>query len=261
MEQEQVAQPPQPAPAPEREALAAEADQLRAELAIVSEDLRRSREHLTLFAGQVSHDLRSPLTAVLANAEMLAAEPEVVGSPDLGWMVDGVRRAAGRMTTMIDELVAYAEQGGRPTKTPTSLGSVCARVLEDLAPQVEATGAKVEVGTLPTLPADATQLYAVVLNLVSNALHFTRPGTPPEVRVGAQRRDPFWRVCVEDRGIGIEPGRHDEMFVLFARADKRVGGSGIGLAAVKRIVEAHGGRVGMESTPGEGTTVWFELPA
>ena len=119
----------------------------------------------------------------------------------------------------------------------------------------------VTVDALPTLPADANQMYAVVLNLLSNAIKFSRPDVPPRVRVGAERLDEWWRISVSDNGIGVAAERREAMFVLFARADKRVEGSGIGLAAAKRVVEAHGGRIAMEDGPGGGTTVWFELPA
>jgi len=225
------------------------------------EELRRSNEHLTLFAGQVSHDLRTPLTAILANAEMLASEPAVKGDDDLTWMVDGITRAAQRMNRMIEQMLDYAREGGAPAIGVTDLGRVVEVVLADLAPLVAESEAEVTVGSLPTLPADADQLYAVMLNVVSNAIKFARPEVPPQIRIGAERLDDRWRVTVTDNGIGVAPERRKAMFVLFARADKRIDGSGIGLSAAKRVVEAHGGRVGMDGAPGGGTAVWFELPA
>ena len=225
------------------------------------EELQRSNEHLTLFAGQVSHDLRTPLTAILANAEMLASEPLVKGDEDLTWMVDGIARAAHRMNRMIEQMLDYAREGGAPAIGVTDLGRVVEVVLADLAPLTTESEAVVTVGPLPTLPAYADQLYAVVLNMVSNAVKFARPEVPPQVRIDAERLDDRWRVTVTDNGIGVAPERREAMFVLFARADKRIDGSGIGLAAAKRVVEAHGGRIGMDAAPGGGTTVWFELPA
>lgn len=224
-------------------------------------ELQRSNEHLTLFAGQVSHDLRTPLTAILANAEMLASEPVVKGDDDLSWMVDGIARAAHRMNRMIEQMLDYAREGGAPAIGVTDLGRVVEVVLVDLAPLVAESEAVVTVGPLPTLPADADQLYAVVLNVVSNAIKFARPDVPPQVSIGAERLDDRWRLTVTDNGIGVALERREAMFVLFARADKRIDGSGIGLAAAKRVVEAHGGRIGMDDAPGGGTTVWFELPA
>lgn len=224
-------------------------------------ELRRSNDHLTLFAGQVSHDLRTPLTAILANAEMLAGEPAVTADADLQWMVDGITRAAHRMNSMIEAMLGYAREGGAPTLRVTELDTVFEAALSDLAPVVEQTGAEVTVGALPVLPADGTQLYAVASNLLSNAMKFARPGTAPRVVVGAERRDDHWRVSVTDDGIGVAPDRREAMFVIFARADKRVEGAGIGLATAKRLIEAHGGRIGMDEAESGGTTVWFELPA
>lgn len=218
-------------------------------------------EQLSLFAGQVSHDLRTPLTAILANAEMLSAEAAVSEDEDLRWMVDGISRAAHRLDAMVEQMLAYAQEGGEPVLSVTSLSSVFELALEDLAPVVAESQAEVTVRELPKLAVDARQLYSVARSLLSNAIQFARPAIPPRVLVSAACLDDRWRVQVTDNGIGVAPELHESMFVLFARADKRVEGSGIGLASAKRIVEAHGGRIGMESAPGGGTTVWFELPA
>jgi signal transduction histidine kinase len=230
------------------------------ELAQARAALTRAREDLTLFAGQVGHDLRTPLTAVLANAEMLATEPKVAEDEELGWMVAAIRRGALRMDAMVEEMLGYARAGGLPVPVDTDLGAVSERVVDDLAALVEQAGATVVVEPLPTLRADPGQLHSVLLALLDNALRFRRPGTAPEVRVHAERRTDRWRVCVTDNGPGVPPGRQESVFVPFTQLDKRLEGSGIGLATVKRVVEAHGGRVGLESGPDEGTTVWFELP-
>lgn len=249
---------------PESEQASREADpcaEYRRALATAQEEVLRAREHLTLFAGQVSHDLRTPLTAVLANAEMLASEPAVAGDDELTWMVDGVARAAQRMNKLIEGMLAYAREGGALAVGVTELGRVVEVALDDLAPVVARTRAEITVAPLPTLPADASQIYVVVLNLLSNALKFARPDTAPQVRIDADRLDESWRITVTDNGVGVPAERQEAMFVLFARADKRAEGDGLGLAAAKRVVEAHGGRIGMNSAPGGGTTVWFELPA
>jgi signal transduction histidine kinase len=230
-----------------------------AELAEAREELERAREQLSLFAGQVSHDLRTPLTAILANAEMLAGEP-ATADPDVAWMLDGVTRAAHRLNTMIEQILDYAAHGGEPQLTDADLNTVFDAVLTDLAPTIEGSGAVVVVDPLPTVPADRHQLYAVALNLVTNAVRFARPDASPRVRVTSERYDDRWRVSVTDNGIGIPEERREGMFVLFARGDKRTGGSGIGLAATRRIVEAHGGRVGIDGPAEGGTTVWFDLP-
>jgi signal transduction histidine kinase len=231
------------------------------EVSALREQLRQAEQHLTLFAGQVSHDLRAPLTAILANAEMLGSEPAVAGNEDLSRMVDGVTRAAHRLNTMIDHMLDYAREGGEPSVSVVDLGRIFEAAVSDLAPVIADKDAVVVLGELPRLPADRGQMYAVALNLLSNALKFSRRDTPPQVEVTAERRDESWRVAVTDNGIGVAPERREAMFVLFAKGDRRLEGSGIGLAASRRILLAHGGRIAMTGAAGGGTTVWFELPA
>lgn len=238
-----------------------ELDALRRDLADAQEQLRDAREHLTMFAGQVSHDLRTPLTAILANAEMLSGEPAVRESEDLSWMVDGIARAATRLNTMIEHMLVYAREGGAPSLSVVDVGRVFDAVVEDLGPLLAEKQAVVKVGALPRLPADRDQMYAVALNLLHNALKFSRPDRAPWVEVTADRDGDVWRISVTDNGIGVAPERREAMFVLFARADKRADGNGIGLATARRVLEAHGGRIGMDGADGGGTTVWFELPA
>ena len=224
-------------------------------------ELERAREHIALFAAQVSHDLRTPLTAIRANAEMLAGEPRLAADPELAWMVAAIERGAQRMDAMIEQLLAYAREGGTPVLSDTPLGSVFERAVEDLAPVIREKRARLTIGALPTVSADAGQLHAVALALLSNALRFVRPEETPQVVVQSVRCGDHWRVSVSDNGIGVPPERREAMFVLFARADKRVEGDGVGLATARRLVEAHGGRIGMDEGPGGGTTVWFDLPA
>ncbi|NRQ48502.1 GAF domain-containing sensor histidine kinase [Aeromicrobium stalagmiti] len=231
-----------------------------AELAMLRDELRRSNRHLTLFAGQVSHDLRSPLTAILATAELLATEPVVETDTDLLSMVSAVNSAGQRMNRMIEEMLDYALQGGQLQLADTAVEHVVSLVLADLAPLVTQKGATVRVLDLPTVTADADMLYSVVLNLLTNALKFVRPDVPPEIEVSATRGPDRWRVTVSDNGVGIPADRRQAVFSLFEREESTVGGHGIGLATTRRLIEAHGGSVGADSSPSGGAAVWFELP-
>ncbi len=230
------------------------------ELRLRTRELERANHHLALFAGQVSHDLRSPLTAILANVELLATEPAVATDDDLGSVVRAVSDAGRRMNRMIEEMLDFAVQGGRLTLVETPLEHVFSLALADLDPVVRQGGATVTVQPLPTLPVDADMLYSVVLNLLTNALKFTRPGVPAQVTVTAQQHGDAWRVVVADNGRGIEPARRHEVFELFDRGDDP-DGHGIGLATTRRLVQAHGGRVGVGDSADGGAAVWFELPA
>jgi signal transduction histidine kinase len=104
-------------------------------------------------------------------------------------------------------------------------------------------------------------LYSVVLNLMTNALKFVRPGVPPRIEVTSARTHDGWLVAVSDNGTGIPAERRESIFELFARTDETVAGHGIGLATTRRLVQVHGGRVGAEESPLGGASVWFELPA
>ena len=146
---------------------------------------------------------------------------------------------------MIEQILAHAQRRAELHRTDTDLDDVLSSVLEDLDPTLDARSATVTAGALPTLPADGQQLYSVLLNLVSNAVKYSRPGVAPviEVSAGADRRS--WRLSVRDNGIGISAADRERVFGLFNRVETSVDGSGIGLATVKRIIEAHGGSIGV----------------
>lgn len=173
--------------------------------------------------------------------------------------VDG----AVRMQELINDLLAYSRVGtrGRPFE-PTECNAVVDQVLADLAPAIEDSGATIERGDLPTISADPSQIHQLFQNLIGNAMKF-RGERAPVVRVSAKRQDSMWRFSVADNGIGIEPQYQDRIFVLFQRLHSRgeYPGTGIGLAICKRIVERHGGKIWVESVPGESTTFLFTLPA
>ena len=120
----------------------------------------------------------------------------------------------------------------------------------------------VQVGALPTVLGDPGLLQLLMANLIGNGLKFHREGVPPVVRVDARRDGDVWEVSVTDNGIGIEPEYGDKVFVIFQRLHTReeYPGTGIGLAACRKIVERHGGRIWVESEAGEGTTMRFTLP-
>lgn len=233
-----------------------------AALTRTQDELKRSNELLTLFAGQVSHDLRSPLTAILANTELLTTEPAVTADPGVGELVTATHNAGLRMAGMIDTILGYARVGADIDRSVVRLDEVLDHVLEDVAPAVARRSAVVRRNPLPEVVGDATQLYAVLQNLVANAVKFTPPERVPEVHVSAARADDGWRITVADNGRGIPVEAREAVFELHARADRSVEGAGIGLATARRVVEAHGGRIGIEDGPGgaAGATVWFILP-
>jgi signal transduction histidine kinase len=228
------------------------------ELELRTRELERSNEQLAAFAGQVSHDLRNPLTAVTMSLNMM--DDELDGTDeDLTFLVQRAIGGAGRMQSLIDDLLKFARVGGELQRGPVDLGTVLGDVVEDLAaPLAKAT---VIVGDLPTVVGDAVQLRAVLQNLVANAAKFTRGDEPPHIEVDGVLRGDRWRIEVCDRGPGIPPDQQERVFQPLARVNEDVEGSGIGLTTCRRIVEAHGGRIGLTDSPYGGTCAWFELPA
>jgi light-regulated signal transduction histidine kinase (bacteriophytochrome) len=174
--------------------------------------------------------------------------------------VDGARRMQG----LINDLLAYSRISSKARDhAPVDTAEVLRQVLANLKARIDDAQATVEVGALPVVTGDRSQLVQLFQNLVANAVKFARPGVAPIVKVSAVRDGSNWRFTVEDNGIGIEPQYHDRIFVVFQRLHSRdkYEGTGVGLAICKKVVERHGGRIWLESKPGEGTAFHFMLPA
>jgi signal transduction histidine kinase len=229
-------------------------------LLAAQERVAASDERLAAFAGQLSHDLKNPLTGVTMSLEMARDEAADLDDADLlVSLIDRAGRGAERMQRMIDDLLAFARGGSAPEVTDVDLAALVDEVLEDLGPALGT--ATVEASGLPTVPGDPAQLRVVVHNLLTNALKFAREGVEPRIAVTAGQVDGHWRVEVTDNGRGVPEDRRERVFEPFVRLDKSVPGTGVGLATCRRVVEAHGGTIGLRGAPGGGTTVWFQLPA
>ncbi|CAB4692505.1 MAG: GAF domain-containing protein [Actinobacteria bacterium] len=234
-----------------------------AELQRTRAELERSNRQLAAFAGQVSHDLRNPLTAMSMSLDMVAEEVDDLSGlgadSDVPFLVRRAIAGTRRMQGLIDDLLSFARLGGELTVVDVDLESVVAEVREDLATVL--VDADITVGPLPTVRGDLVQLRAVMQNLVANAAKFVGPGERPRLSISARHDPSGWlRVQVADRGLGIPSEERERVFEPLARAHHDIPGSGIGLATVRRVIDAHHGRIGIDETPGGGTTVWFDLP-
>jgi signal transduction histidine kinase len=166
------------------------------------------------------------------------------------------------MTTMISELLGFATLGGELRREPCPLQRIVADLGDDLAPALRAVGARIEAGPLPTVHADPVQLAAVLQNLVSNAAKYRHPARTPLITIQAAHEDGRWRIEVADNGMGIPAAEREAAFAPLHRLAQTAEreGVGIGLATCRRIITAHGGRIGLADTPGGGTTAWFTVP-
>ena len=231
----------------------AEDEQHRAEHLAASEEVLR-------VAAQISHDLRVPLTALTTSLEMLhEAEPEGI-DPIRRRVFGSARRSAQRMALMVEGILRLNDVDRSLTFRETDLKQVARQVVSDSEVMLEQAGASITIGPLPTVYADGDQMYSLLLNLLSNAIKFVRPGVPPVIDLSAVRTRESWRISVTDNGTGIPAEKRVEVFSMFSRLSSSVEGHGIGLATVARIVQVHGGRVGVLDAPGHGAEIWFELP-
>lgn len=231
----------------------AEAEQLRAEHVAANEEVLR-------VAAQISHDLRIPLTALTTSLDMLHESNPDDMDPIRMRVFASARRSAQRMARMVEGILRLNDVDRSLTLHEVDLDRTVHQVVADAGPMLQQARASVEVGGLPEVVADGAQMYSLVLNLITNAVKFARPGVPPRIQFTSRRTRTGWQISVVDNGAGIPPERRQEVFSMFARLNTSVEGHGIGLATVARIVQAHGGTVGIADAPEQGTEVWFELP-
>ncbi|MBT8479418.1 MAG: hypothetical protein KJO06_10910 [Gemmatimonadetes bacterium] len=224
--------------------------------------LQSSNAELEQFAYAASHDLQEPLRMIGGYTRLLANkyEGQLDAQADLyiGYTVDGV----SRMQKLIDDLLTYSrvETHGKPFERVDS-AQAFSWATTNLAAVIEESGASITCDDLPQVVAEPTQLGQLFQNLISNAIKYGGE-RKPKVHASAVRIDDYWRFSVSDNGIGIAAEDLDHVFELFRRLDsgEETSGTGIGLAVCKRIVDRHGGRIWVESTPGEGSTFFFTLP-
>ena len=222
-------------------------------------ELRRSLAELERFADIAAHDLREPLMAIT----QLTALLERGVDSQRGEIVTHLRAAAAHGSRLVDGLLDLARVGrGAPPAEPVDLRRVIEDLLDTLGPQIEAAGARVEIGPLPTVLGVEGELARVFQNLLANALKF-RGDAPPVVAVSAARSPREWTLTVADNGPGVSERNRERIFELFARGqvDGEAPGTGLGLAVCRKVVELHGGRIWVEPAPGGGSAFRLTLPA
>ena len=224
-------------------------------------ELQRVNAELQQFAHIVSHDLSEPLRTISNFLQLfMGRSPTKLDAEDkdyLTFVTDG----AQRMQTMISALLEYTRVGGQAiTRVPVDCEALLVRVVRGIQLAVAESHATVTHDSLPTVLADETRLGQVFQNLIANALKF-RSQAPLQIHIAVERTGNYWRFAVRDNGIGIDPRQTNRLFQVFQRLHTRseYPGTGIGLAICRKIIERHGGRIWVESTPGEGATFFFTV--
>jgi len=241
---------------------------LYAELDIQAEQLRQASDLKSRFLSYMSHEFRTPLGSILSIASLLSDELDGPLSEEQHRQVAFVSNSARELSDMVDDLLDLAKiEAGRITISPAwfDMFDLFAALRGMFRPIVDATAVDLifeEPQGLPRLYSDDKKLAQILRNFISNALKFTQRG---EVRVSAHlENDGEIRFAVRDSGIGIPSELHDTLFEDFAQIDsplqKRLRGTGLGLSLCKRFAALLGGRVGVQSEPGVGSTFYAVIP-
>jgi PAS domain S-box-containing protein len=244
----------------------AELEQVNEQLAQTVDKLSETNQELKNFVYIASHDIREPLRKVTAFGAILEKSLKDKVSDDdrenLHFMIDG----AGRMTKMIEGLLTYSKIStqAQPHQA-VDLNEIVKQLQQfELAVLLEEKQVTIEAQSLLTVEADPVQIRQLMQNLIANGIKYQKKGNIPYITITTKpAADGMVRIEVKDNGIGIAPEYQQSIFTMFSRLHSRseYEGTGIGLAICKKIVERHGGKVGVESEPDKGSTFWFTMPA
>jgi two-component system, chemotaxis family, sensor kinase Cph1 len=234
------------------------------EFRALMDDLTSVNEELQHSAYALAHDLQAPLRAIATSTHLLKDRIQGNLDEESAHMFDFVLSSVERMKRLIQGMLELARINERAevanvqveTRTAVQLA------LRDLEPAIQATGAKICIDSLPTVYGDPEQILRLFENLIGNAIKY-RGKNIPEIRISASHREDAWVFSIEDNGIGIDSRYHIRIFDMFQRlhSASEYEGSGVGLAACRKIVQRHNGQIWVESQAGRGATFYFSIPA
>jgi PAS domain S-box-containing protein len=227
-------------------------------------ELEAINKELEAFAYSISHDLRAPLRHVVGYAEMLEKNASKVLDEKSRRYMTTILESAKRMGMLIDDLLAFSRIGRAETRqTLVSLDQLVKEVRSEVSQETDERNIAWKVGALPELYGDRSMLKLALVNLISNAVKFTRTRTQPQIEIGcAERPSDGVVVFVKDNGVGFDMKYVNKLFGVFQRLHRadEFEGTGIGLATVQRIIHRHGGQVWAEGLVDKGATFFFSVP-
>ena len=240
-------------------------DQLEKKIQDRTNNLMRSNKELEQFAYIASHDLQTPLRHIASYVQLLIDKVKKTTSVDpqtekwIGYIISGTVQ----MKTLINDLLTYSRVGRIDIVVEdVGMRDVVAGVTEVLRESISKVNAKIVCKELPVVRTVKSQMNQLFQNLIENALKFKKADLAPTVEIRCEDQVEFWKFYISDNGIGIDSKHSDRLFTMFQRlhTSNEYSGTGIGLAVCKKIVEFHGGTIGVESTEGNGATFFFTLP-
>jgi signal transduction histidine kinase len=242
-----------------RHDLQAEVDRLRARIAT----LEQEKAAMEMYAAVAAHELVEPLIMSEAYAEIVRDRLDPEAHAESRRDLDALGRGAARMRRLVEALLHDARSADRPLdRRSVDLNAIVQECVAFLGPDVEERGMRVEVGPLPRVDAEEALLSGLFTNLIVNALKYS-PRQGGTVRVGAAPSGDAWRIWVQSDGPTIPAQDRARIFEPFNRGrdERRVRGAGLGLSICRRIVERHGGEIGITGANGDGNVFYFTLPA
>lgn len=234
------------------------------EFRILIDDLASANEELQHSTYALAHDLQAPLRAIATFTHLLKDRMEGNLDEESARMFDLVVSNVERMKLLIQGMLELARINERAEVANVQVETLAAvqLALQDLQPTIDATGAKIYIDSLPTVYGDPEQILRLFENLIGNAMKY-RGNNTPEIHISASSREGAWVFSIQDNGIGIDSRYHSRIFDLFQRlhCTSEYEGSGVGLAACRKIVQRHNGHIWVDSQPGRGSTFYFSMPA
>jgi two-component system sensor histidine kinase/response regulator len=235
------------------------------QLEIVNQELQRSNQDLQHFAFAASHDLQEPLRTITTFVGLIEQDLKNDLTEQQKDYFERVFTGTERMRVLIRDLLAYSQVGreNRP-QAAVELEAVVSIAMSNLRTQIDEVKCRIDIPDhLPLVWGDFTHLVSVFHNLISNTLKYAKPPLSPVVQIQAEQTSPVeWTIRVKDNGIGISAKYHKQIFEPFKLLHgSEIPGTGIGLALCRRVIESGGGRIWVESIPGEGATFCLTLPA
>ncbi|MGB8899800.1 MAG: ATP-binding protein [Methylocella sp.] len=237
---------------------------LNQELGKRAAELETTNKELESFAYSVSHDLRAPLRHMVGYSELLQRQASSLLDEKSQRFIRTIIESANRMGNLIDDLLAFSRIGRAETKmTAVDLEQLVKEVVAEIGQETKGRDIAWQIGALPVCYGDRSMLRLVVVNLVSNAVKFTRMRRPAEIEIGCvDRNKKEVEVFVRDNGAGFDMQYVNKLFGVFQRLHlpEQFEGTGIGLATVQRVIHRHGGKVRAEGAVDQGATFYFSLP-